>query len=77
MKPWGWREHIAHWIHRLAFQLCPPQCEDIVIRDADGSEVFSIAFEGGFVASGPCEPYRVYSREYADDDDMVGTETEW
>lgn len=74
---WTWRETVANWINRLAYKFAPPEDHDILIRDAKGREIFSIAFEGSFVASGPAKPYTVHSREYADDDDMVGTITDW
>lgn len=77
MDEWTWRENVASWIHRLAFKFAQPVAQDILIRDAAGTELFSIAFEGGFVAQGPVEPYTVHTREYADDDDMVGTITDW
>ncbi len=77
MEEWTWREHVASWIHRLAYRFSPESSNDILIRDAAGNEVFSIAFEGGFVASGPAEHYTAHSREYADDDDTVGTITNW
>lgn len=77
MDDWGWRGEVARWIHKLGHLFYPEEPQDIVIHDSDGNEVFSIAFSGGFVASGPGDPYRVYSRRYADDNDMVGTLEEW
>lgn len=77
MDKWTWRQHVASWIHRLAFHFSPPDTQDILIRDIAGTEIFSIAFEGGFVASGPAEPYTAHSRDYVNDDDMVGTIVDW
>lgn len=77
MDKWTWRERIAHRIHQIAYKFSPPVEQDVVIRDGDGLEVFSVAFSGGFVASGPAGPYRVFSRSYADDDGLVGAEEEW
>lgn len=77
MDSWTWRERIAYRIHQLAYRFAPPVEQDVVVRDGAGDEVFSIAFCGGFVASGPIEPYKVYSRSYANEDDLVGTEVEW
>lgn len=50
---WGWRGEIAHYIHKLGYLFYPSESHNIIIRDADGTEFFSVAFEGGFVASGP------------------------
>lgn len=77
MDKWTWRQHVAHWIHQLAYKFDQPECQDVLIRDESGAEIFNIAFEGGFVASGPCEPYTAHSREYADDADMIGTIVDW
>lgn len=77
MDKWTWRERVASRIHWLAYRFSSPVPQDILIRDANGTELFSIAFEGSFVASGPMEPYTVASREYVDDADMVGTITDW
>lgn len=77
MDKWTWRQHVACYIHQLAFVFARPEHQCIVIRDRDGEEVFSVSFEGGFVASGPSDGYTASSREYADDDDMVGTEVAW
>lgn len=77
MDKWTWRETVASWIHQLGYKFSPPVPQDILIRDDAGEEIFSIAFEGGFVASGPSGPYTVHSRKYADDDDMVGAITDW
>jgi hypothetical protein len=68
---------MAYRIHRLGYKFAPSEGSDILIRDASGKEIFSIAFEGGFVAAGPAEPYTAHSREYADDDDMTGTIFDW
>ena len=60
MKPWTWRQTIAHYIHKLAFMFVKPKWNDLVLRDKDGKEIFSISFEGGFVASGPMGPEGEY-----------------
>lgn len=77
MGPWTWRQKVAAWIHRLAYRFDQPYPQDILIRDADGREIFNVAFEGGFVATGPVAPFTAHSRVYADDEDMVGTITDW
>lgn len=77
MSDWGWRGTVAAFVHRIAYRFYAAEPQDIVIHDSDGHEVFSIAFSGGFVASGPRGPYKVFSRRWADDDDMVGTLEEW
>ncbi len=74
---WTWREIVASWIHQIAYWFCPLEEQDILIRDVNGTEIFSVAFVGGFVASGPVEPYTAHSREYANESDMVGTITDW
>lgn len=76
LLPWGkwtWRQRIASRIHRLAYQFSPWEGHELLIRDKDGAELFSVAFEGGFVATGPYEPFTLHCRHYEGDDDMEGT----
>lgn len=77
MTEWTWRQTVASWLHRLAYKFSPEESQEVLIRDGEGNEIFSIAFEGGFVASGPCEPYTAHTREYANDDDLVGIVIDW
>ena len=50
---WTIRQHIACWIHQLAFLFAAPEHHELIVHDPDGAEFFSVAFEGGFVASHP------------------------
>lgn len=77
MDDWTWREKVAGWFHHIGYKFSPGVCQEVLIRDGDGVEIFDITFEGGFVATGPRHPYTAHSREYADDDDEVGTVTDW
>lgn len=72
-EPWTWHEHVACWLHRLAYRFAPEEDHDVLVRDSDGVELFSVGFTGGFVASHPPEPYTIHCRHYADDDDVEGT----
>lgn len=72
MESWTWREHVAHWIHQLAYQFAPDEGHEILVRDNEGIELFSVAFTGGFVASHPPKPYTIHCRHYANDDDIEG-----
>lgn len=76
MDKWTWRMNVAHWFHKVGYWFHTPECHDIIVRDAAGEQIFNIAFDGGFVASGPPEPYTLHCRHYADDDDLVGVEEE-
>lgn len=69
MDDWGWRGNLAYWIHRLGYLFYPSEPHELVVRNADGDEVFSLSFSDGFVASGLAdEPYKFYCRHYVDDD---------
>lgn len=72
-EPWTWREHVAHWIHQLGYRFAASEYHDVLVRDSDGVELFSVAFEGGFVASHPPKPYTIHCRHFTDDDDTEGT----
>lgn len=77
MNDWTWRDTVASWFYRIANRFSPDPEHDLFIRDADGKEIFSIAFTGGFVATGPWEPYTVHARHYDGDDDYEGTVEDW
>ena len=77
MDDWTWRDTVAGWLHRLAYKFSPGEMQDVLLRDADGVEIFNIGFEGGFVGTGPIPPYTAHTRKYTDEDDMVGTITDW
>ena len=64
---WTWRQNLAHWIHRLAYVVDPPESHELIIRDKDGGEFFSVSFQGGFAASHPPEPFTFHCRH--DDDE--------
>lgn len=73
MDKWTWRMRVATFFHRIGYWFFPEEGQDIFVRDADGKEIFDIAFCGGWVITGPSEPYTLHSRTYADDDDLEGT----
>lgn len=77
MDKWTWRDRVASWFHRIGYRIAPGEARDVLLRDADGVEIFSISVDGGFVASGPREPYTAHTRTYTDDDDLTGTITDW
>lgn len=72
MDDWGWRGNVAGWLHRLAYRFYKEEEHDLIVRDSNGEEVFSVALSGGFVASGPPEPYTLHCRHYKDGDDEEG-----
>lgn len=57
---WTWRQHIAHWIHQIAYWVDPPEWHDLIVRDQHGDEFCSVTFEGGFCVSHPPEPYTLH-----------------
>jgi hypothetical protein len=48
---WTVRQHVAHWIHQVAFKFDKPVWHTIRVADDQGDDVFSVAFEGGFCFS--------------------------
>lgn len=72
---WTWRHRVAYRIHRLGYRLCAPEEHELVLKDGDGAEIFSVAFTGGFVASHPPADteYTLWCRHFDGDDDLVGT----
>ncbi len=44
----GWRNWAAGWFHQIGHRISPSSYEYRILLD--GEEVFSVIFEGGFVA---------------------------
>lgn len=58
---------------QFAYRFAPVEAHEILVRDSEGVELFSVAFEGGFVASHPPKSYTIHCRHFTDDDDTEGT----
>lgn len=72
-EKWTWCQRVSCWIHRIAYKIHPDEGHELLIRDSNGTEIFSVAFQSGFVATGPPEPFTLHCRHYEGDDDMEGT----
>lgn len=56
-QEWTLRQRIAHRIHRIAYRFAAAEGHTIELLDGNGEQIFNVAFEGGFVATGPADPY--------------------
>ena len=73
MDEWTWRDRVALWLHRWVFKIRPDEAHELIVKDALGVEIFNVGTQGGWVASGPPEPYTLWCRHYDGEDDSVGT----